>query len=171
MKKVISSLIALFMLLNINCQVIDYFPYLCKFDNNSNDNWFNVENGENFYWLTSSDSDSHVFVTSLSDTSGKQAFLEAEVDLRSVKKAEIIFIYKIQTLTPGIEPGVLQLDLNHKGKWIYDLWHKHSSDLKWKKQKIDLSEYCGESVLLSFTGYLKTAWSEICLDNILITAK
>ena len=139
---------------------------------------FNIENYNDSYWLISSENNGHVFVTALSEANEKQAWLEAEVDLRNVKKAEIVFNYKIENLVSnsevnlnGNEPGTLQLDVNYKGKWKYDLWHKHSSDPEWKKQKIDLSEFCGEVILISFTGYLEVPWSEVCLDNILLTAK
>lgn len=178
MKKLISSLITLFLLLNINCQTINNFPHLCEFENNFSCNWFNIENGQDFHWLTSKENNSYVFVISLSKARKKQAWLEAEIDLRNVKKAEIVFNYKIENLVSDseidlkdIKPGTLQLDINHKGKWKYDLWHKHSSNSEWKKQRINLSEYCGGLVILSFTGYLEIPWSEICLDNILITAK
>ena len=155
--------------------VIDEFPYTCDFDDYNTD-WVNVDDDDDFDWLISSDENSYALVSSLSEIEEKQAWLEAIVDLRDVKKADITFIYKIQTLVPlsstsnrkNIKPGTLQLDINYKGEWKYDLWHNHSSDIKWKKQKIDLSEYCGELIVLSFTGYIEVPETDICLDNITI---
>jgi len=178
MKKIISNLIAFCFLLNANSQVITNFPYLCEFEVHSDCRWFNAED-DDFDWLFSLNENRHVFVEFSIEQKEKQAWLEAIVDLRDVKKADITFIYKIQTNVSlastsskkNIKPGTLQLDINRGGEWEYNLWHDHSNGIKWKKQKIDLSEYCGELVVLSFTGYIEVPQSDICLDNILITGK
>ena len=103
MKKILSCMITLFLLLKMNAQIVDEFPSFCDFEDNSSCYWFNIENYNDSYWLISSENNGHVFVTALSEANEKQAWLEAEVDLRNVKKAEIVFNYKIENLVKDLE--------------------------------------------------------------------
>ncbi len=179
MKKIIINLIIIFLFVNVNSQIIDDFPYLCEFEEYSDCKWFNVEGRDDCDWLYSLDKNRYAFVKSLNEVEEKQAWLEAIVDLRYVEKAKLVFDYKMLSSISisstsnikNIKPGTLQVDINHNGEWKYGIWYTHSNDIKWKKQKIDLSEYCGELIIVSFTGYIKTPKTDICLDNILITGK
>ena len=161
---------------------VNEFPYICDF-NDYTTKWVNVEGKDDIDWLYAFSKEEHSFGTGSQDKESgylyidssypnndeKQAWLELVVDLTHLMAPEILFDYQMYAShKKGEGPGALQLDIHDGNTWVYDLWHNHNSNKKWKSKRIDLSKYSGKVVILSFTGFT-TGWqSDICLDNIVI---
>jgi len=182
--KIITTVILLYLfVVKIEAQnVIKTFPYISNFDNYGTE-WVNIENKDDIDWLFAYSKDVHSYGTGSQDkdkgylyiessfpnNDKQQAWLELVVDFTDLKAPEILFDYQMYAShKKGEGPGALQLDIHDGKTWVYDLWHNHNSNEKWKSKRIDLSKYSGKVVILSFTGFT-TGWqSDICIDNIVI---